>query len=78
MQNAVNGVAATSIEGVVWRKSRHSNAAGQCVEVAVFPAGGAALRNSRDPQGPALVYTQEEMRAFVLGVKEGEFDCFLA
>lgn len=32
------------------------------------------MRNSRDPQGPALVYTPEEIEAFLAGVKRGEFD----
>jgi hypothetical protein len=32
------------------------------------------VRNSRDPQGPALVYTRAEIAAFILGAKDGEFD----
>ncbi len=38
-------------------------------------AGGAvAVRNSRDPHGPALVYTRAEIAAFIAGAKAGEFD----
>jgi hypothetical protein len=38
-------------------------------------AGGAvAVRNSRDPHGPALVYTPAEIAAFLTGAKAGEFD----
>jgi hypothetical protein len=33
-----------------------------------------AIRNSRYPDGPALVYTPEEVKAFFAGVKDGEFD----
>jgi hypothetical protein len=35
------------------------------------------MRNSRFPDGPALVYTQDEITAFVLGAKDGEFDDLL-
>jgi hypothetical protein len=57
-----------------WIKSRHSNAEGNCVEVAALTDGGVAMRNSRDPHGPALVYTPAEIAAFLAGAKEGEFD----
>ncbi|MFF8476043.1 DUF397 domain-containing protein [Streptomyces sp. NPDC015414] len=69
-----NGVSAQEIQGVVWIKSSRSNATGNCVEVAALPDGGAAVRNSRDPQGPALVYTSQEMAAFLAAAKDGEFD----
>ncbi|WP_199441045.1 DUF397 domain-containing protein [Umezawaea beigongshangensis] len=57
-----------------WRKSRRSGAVGNCVEVTPLPDGGVAVRNSRFPSGPALVYTRAEIEAFFLGVKDGEFD----
>ena len=39
-----------------------------------LPDGAIAVRNSRDPAGPALVYTRAEVAAFLTGVKNGEFD----
>jgi hypothetical protein len=36
------------------------------------------VRQSTDPGGPALIYTPEEMRAFVTGVKDGLADHFTA
>lgn len=71
-----NGVRASSL-AVRWTKSRHSNAEGNCVEVAVLARGDVAVRNSRDPDGPALVYTPAEVAAFLAGVKDGEFDHLL-
>lgn len=69
-----NGVSATELAGVEWRKSSHSGQLGNCVEAGVVQDGVIALRNSRDPGGPALVFTREEMAAFVAGAKGGEFD----
>jgi hypothetical protein len=69
-----NGVPATELGPVVWRKSRASNPDGQCVEVAELPDGQIAVRNSRYPDGPALVYTPAEVAAFLTGVRNGEFD----
>ncbi|MGV9255296.1 DUF397 domain-containing protein [Streptomyces sp. NPDC003697] len=68
-----NGVRASSLDAR-WTKSRHSNAEGNCVEVAALLDGGIAVRNSRDPDGPALVYTPAEVAAFLAGAKDGEFD----
>ena len=71
-----NGVRASSLDAR-WVKSRHSNAEGNCVEVAALAEGGVAMRNSRDPHGPALIYTSAEVAAFLAGAKAGEFDHLL-
>ncbi|WP_211124883.1 DUF397 domain-containing protein [Streptomyces yatensis] len=69
-----NGMAAADLQGVVWQKSRHSNSQGSCVEFAKLPGGNVAVRNSRFPDGPALIYTPAEVEAMLLGAKDGEFD----
>ena len=69
-----NGIPATQLPKARWRKSQASNPSGCCVEVAALPDGAIAVRNSRDPAGPALVYTRAEVAAFLTGVKNGEFD----
>ena len=75
MKRIRNGMPAQELAGVTWKKSGRSNPSGNCVEVAVLPdEAGIAVRNSRFPQGPALVYTPAEMEAFIQGVRDGDFD----
>lgn len=69
-----NGTDASALEGVTWIKSRHSGpTGGNCVEVAFLADGEIAMRNSRDPVGPALVFTRAEWDAFLAGARDGEF-----
>ncbi|GIJ26635.1 hypothetical protein Vqi01_17970 [Micromonospora qiuiae] len=75
MQQPPNGVPAHQLPPLVWQKSRRSNPSGNCVELAELPGGaGIAMRNSRHPDGPALIYTVDEIAAFVLGARDGDFD----
>ncbi|MFD7105165.1 DUF397 domain-containing protein [Streptomyces celluloflavus] len=78
MQKIDNGVQSDRIVGAVWTKSLHSAPGGNCVEVAQLPDGEIAVRNSRFPQGPALVYTRAELAAFIDGAKDGEFDALVS
>jgi predicted secreted Zn-dependent protease len=57
---------------VTWRKSSASDS-GNCVEVAI-KAGVILLRDSKDPAGPVLTFTESEWAAFLVGVRNGEFD----
>ncbi|MEV7178883.1 DUF397 domain-containing protein [Kitasatospora sp. NPDC093679] len=56
--------------GAEWLSS--SQGAGD-VQIA-FVDGFIAMRDGRNPDGPALVFTPAEWRAFVLGARDGEFD----
>ncbi len=69
-----NGMPAAELTDVSWRKSSRSGALGNCVELATLTDGSVAMRNSRFPEGPALVYTRAEIAAFVAGARDGEFD----
>ena len=69
-----NGIPASELDGVQWRKSRKSGPqGGNCVEVAHLADGQVAIRNSRFPAGPALLFTPSEWDAFLDGAKDGEF-----
>jgi hypothetical protein len=59
-----------------WRKATKSGV-GDCVEVS--PAtGGIAIRDSKHPDGPELIYSPTEFGAFLDGAKKGEFDDLLS
>jgi hypothetical protein len=59
---------------VTWRKSSFSNSAG-CVEMADL---GIAMRDSKDPYGPALRFNRHEVAVYFQAVRDGEFDYLLA
>jgi hypothetical protein len=69
-----NGMPAGHLREVAWLKSHHSNSQGACVEMAKLPDGQIAVRNSRHPEGPALIYTRAEIEALIRGVHDGDFD----
>ncbi|MFE2101957.1 MULTISPECIES: DUF397 domain-containing protein [unclassified Streptomyces] len=60
-----------------WAKPWSDDAGGACVEVKRLADGRVAVRQSTDPDGPALVFTSDEMARFVTGVKEGDADFLL-
>ena len=68
-----NGMPASELPEVTWRKSRRSGPqGGNCVEIAHLPDGQVAVRNSRHPSGPAPVFTPAEWAAFVGGARDGQ------
>ncbi|MFJ8623511.1 DUF397 domain-containing protein [Kitasatospora sp. NPDC093550] len=61
------------LAGARWQKSGYSNNGGNCVEVAPGFPGVMPVRDSKDPNGPALVFPAEAWVAFVAAVRGGEF-----
>jgi hypothetical protein len=61
------------LKHVKWRKPSRSGAGNTCVEIAELPDGGAAVRDSKDPTGPALAVSRAQWAAFVGAISRGEF-----
>ncbi len=61
---------APSLHG--WRKSTYSgNEGGSCIEVLDGYPTGVTVRDSKAPQGPALVFPSAGWTSFVTAVKDG-------
>ncbi len=61
------------LSNVSWSKPSRSGAGNNCVEVADLDIGR-AVRDSKNPTGPALRFTAAQWSAFTAGVRDGEFD----
>jgi hypothetical protein len=72
MSTIRNGMTGSDI-AAPWMKSSYSGPQGNCVEVAYLSGGEVAMRNSRDPGGPALIFTGAVWNAFLIGARDGEF-----
>ncbi|MBF6289823.1 DUF397 domain-containing protein [Nocardia cyriacigeorgica] len=59
------------LSGARWFKSSHSSGSQECVEVAHVDAG-VGVRDSKNPTGPALVFTPAEWDGFTAAVRRGE------
>ncbi|MEV2220109.1 DUF397 domain-containing protein [Nocardia vinacea] len=59
---------------VTWFKSSYSESAAQCVEVAWLDGDRVGVRDSKNPTGPALVFTPGEWDAFTQVVKGHKSD----
>ncbi|MFD8315771.1 DUF397 domain-containing protein [Kitasatospora purpeofusca] len=59
-----------------WFKSSYSSNGGNCVEVAAnlaTSAGIVPIRDSKDPEGPSLIFPAAEFSMFLSAVRDGEF-----
>ncbi|HSZ43502.1 MAG TPA: DUF397 domain-containing protein [Trebonia sp.] len=57
----------------IWRKSGYSGGATNCVEVAGNLPPIVAVRDSKDPSGPALTFACGTWDAFTATVKSGKY-----
>lgn len=82
MAGVYNGMPAGDLPDVQWRrasgKDRKNGKDEDGVEMARLPDGQIAVRNSADPDGPALIYTRAEIEALIGGAQDGDFDALLA
>ncbi|MFD4954075.1 DUF397 domain-containing protein [Streptomyces sp. NPDC058451] len=72
MSGIYNGISASRLTEARWIKASRSDGLNECIEVAEV-GENIALRNSRDPEGPALIFTRGELSAFADGASKGEF-----
>ncbi|WP_103500704.1 MULTISPECIES: DUF397 domain-containing protein [Streptomyces] len=77
MDRIYNGMPATLLGKEGWRKPWSGGNGGSCVEALRLGDGRVALRQSTDPEGPALIYTPHEIEKFIAGVKSGDADFLL-
>jgi hypothetical protein len=63
------------MDGVEFVRSSFCSA-GACVEVGQVADGSVAVRDSKDPCRPALIFSSDEWAQFVAGVRAGDFDRF--
>ncbi|MGH3275359.1 MAG: DUF397 domain-containing protein [Streptosporangiaceae bacterium] len=62
-----------TVAGAIWHKSTYSGSnGGGCVEVAGNLPGLVAVRDSKDPDGPALTFAPADWRTFTACLKRGE------
>jgi ABC-type amino acid transport substrate-binding protein len=60
---------------ITWRKASRSNSnGGACVEVARNLASAVAVRDSKNPDGPKLIFAPADWRTFMASIKAGSFD----
>ncbi|MFJ1708592.1 DUF397 domain-containing protein [Kitasatospora sp. NPDC088346] len=62
-----------NLTGARWVKSKHSGNGGNCVEIAPDFPSVVPVRDSKDPEGPALIFPASSFAAFLAAVKSGEF-----
>ncbi|QFR03072.1 DUF397 domain-containing protein [Streptomyces phaeolivaceus] len=72
-----NGMPARDLGVQDWHRPWSDDAGGACVEVKKLADGRVAVRQSTDPDGPALLFTPREMTSFLTGVKAGDADFLL-
>jgi hypothetical protein len=63
-----------SLDQAAWRKSSYSGGAQDCVEIAGNLPGAVAVRDSKNPDGPALIITPRTWQAFLSQARNGKLD----
>ncbi|MFE0459636.1 DUF397 domain-containing protein [Kitasatospora sp. NPDC058965] len=63
----------TDLSGSQWVKSSYSDNGGNCIEIAPDFANAVPVRDSKDPEGPALVFPTDSWGHFLAGVRAGAF-----
>lgn len=78
MQQIRNGMRAADLGPDGWSRPWSSPNGGSCLEARKLPGGQVALRQSTDPDSPALILERDEIQAFIGGAKTGLADYLLS
>jgi hypothetical protein len=76
MNHAVNAARELGTQG--WSRPWNAGEDGGCVEIKQLGDGVVAVRQSTDPDGPALICASSVVAEFVGGAKEGRADFLIA
>ncbi|MBE9500010.1 MULTISPECIES: DUF397 domain-containing protein [Streptomyces] len=74
MGRIYNGMPAAHLGDEGWRKPWSGGNGGSCVEALKLADGRVALRQSTDPDGPALICSRSDISGFIEAAKAGEAD----
>ncbi|GAA2066783.1 DUF397 domain-containing protein [Streptomyces albiaxialis] len=74
MGRIYNGMPAKHLGSEGWHKPWSGGNGGSCVEALMLADGRVALRQSTDPDGPALICSRNDITTFILGAKAGKAD----
>jgi len=61
------------LSGARWFKSTRSSGGKDCVEIAFLSSSFVGVRDSKNPDGPALVFSDGAWDAFTTAVTDGQF-----
>ena len=75
----MNGARGDGGDGLVtaalqWRVSSLCSGNGECVAVATLPSGDIVVKDTKEADGTVLRFNASEWRAFIAGVRAGEFE----
>lgn len=73
MGYSVESLGQRSAAGLVWRTSSACPNGAACVEIALVPNGGAAMRDGKNPRSPELRFSRDAWNAFITSARFGEF-----
>lgn len=59
---------------VMWWKSSASGTQSDCVECGIVDGATIAVRDSKNPTGPALLLSRESLAGLVAGIRAGDFE----
>lgn len=78
MVHIYNGMPAAELGSEGWHKPWSGPNGGNCVEMMRLHDGRVAVRQSTDPDGPALICASQDIETFIRAAKCGEADFLLA